>query len=292
MDIVRFKGGLGNQMFQYAFIEALKGRGRHVKASLGGYAKNSNTRDFMLCSVFPNINLEYVPDDIFDEIDAKWKKIKQNEAERQMFCNNYEERFFWVEDVVKKPCTYQPEVFSTQNCVFVGYWQSEKYFESIKEMLPSKFRFAKVDPDIEDFSDMLEKNRYVSVHVRRGDYLSNPDVYVGICTRDYYIRAIDYIKKKEKEVKLIFFSDDMAWVKENLNIPDALYFDKNKFNCYQDWYDMYLMSRCKHNVIANSTFSWWGAWLNRNVDKIVIAPDKWHKNNPTPDIWCGGWIRL
>lgn len=292
MDIVRFKGGLGNQMFQYAFIEALRSRGRCVMASIGGYAKNPKAREFSICNVFTNINLGFVSDAIFDEIDEKWKKIKQDEVEKQLFCNNYEERFFWVEDVVKEPGVYHPNVFSTKNCTFVGYWQSEKYFKDVRKLLLTKFTFTKIVPDLEKFADMLENNGYVSVHIRRGDYLSNQDVYMGVCTREYYLKAIEYIENKNHNTKLIFFSDDMVWVKENLKVPNALYFDKGRFTNYADWYDMYLMSRCRHNIIANSTFSWWGAWLNQNENKIVVAPRRWHKNNTTPDIWCEEWVRL
>lgn len=292
MDIVRLKGGLGNQMFQYAFMEALKKRGRQVKVSLGWYRKTAHAREFLLDKVFPGICLEYVADEIFDENDARWNKIKQDKTGLQAFCDHYEERFFWVEDVWKEPCTYHPQIFQTRNCVFVGYWQSEKYFKDIRERLLGAFRFAASDTDLVKFGDRLNKDGYVSVHVRRGDYLFNPDVYAGVCTQEYYLRAMDCIKEKAGNDNWIFFSDDMAWVRENLYVPNAVYFDKSMFDRYQDWYDMYFMSRCRHNIIANSTFSWWGAWLNQSADKIVIAPRRWHKNNETPDIWCEEWIRL
>lgn len=292
MDIVRFKGGLGNQMFQYAFIEALKNKGRYVMASIGGKAKNPNARKFSLCDVFTNIELEFASDTLFNKIDEKWKKIKQNEVEKQKFINNYEERFFWVEDILKEPGVYHPKVFLTKNCTFVGYWQSEKYFKDLREILLNKFRFTRIETNLENFADMLNKEEYVSVHIRRGDYLLYPKVYTEVCTREYYLRAVDYMKKKKKDCRLIFFSDDIVWVKENLKVPNALYFEKDRFINYEDWYDMYLMSRCRHNIIANSTFSWWGAWLNQNENKIVVAPNRWHKNNDTPDIWCEEWIRL
>lgn len=292
MDIVRFKGGLGNQMFQYAFMEALKSKGRAVKASLGGYTKNSSTRGFFLSNVFANICLECVSEDEFNEIDEAWTKIKQNESERIKFCDNYENRFFWVEDVIKEPGTYQSNVFNTRNCTFVGYWQSEKYFKNIREQLIEKFQFTRVTDELKKVADMLVDNGYTSVHIRRGDYLLNPDVYMGMCTQEYYFKAIENIRQKNPGSNFIFFSDDMEWVRENINIENAFYYDANMVNKYEDWYDMYLMSKCQNNIIANSSFSWWGAWLNQNPNKIIIAPKRWYMNNDTPDIWCDGWIKL
>ncbi len=115
---------------------------------------------------------------------------------------------------------------------------------------------------------------------------------MGICTKDYYLRAIEYIRKIEPNSKLIFFSDDLEWVKDNFDIPNAIYCSKNLFEHYEDWYDMYLMSKCRHNIIANSSFSWWGAWLNQNKEKIIVAPSKWIRYAKTPDIWCEGWVSL
>ncbi|MCM1038083.1 MAG: alpha-1,2-fucosyltransferase [Ruminococcus sp.] len=291
MDIVRFAGGLGNQMFQYAFMEALKNRGRDVRASLGYYRRHPDARHFSLIDVFPNLELTYVSDVEFDEIDEKWKKIRAGNLQEE-FCKNYSDRFFWVEDVEKEPGVYQPNVFLTQNCVFVGYWQTDKYFKSIQNVLNLKFKFTHINQELKEFGDRLSEESYVSVHVRRGDYLRNPDIYASICTKSYYEKAIEYFQNKEKYSKFVFFSDDLKWVTENLFVPNAIYCNKKMFAYYEDWYDMYLMARCRHNIIANSSFSWWGAWLNQNEDKIVIAPKKWCGYSATPDIWCEDWIKI
>ena len=290
MDIVRFSGGLGNQMFQYAFMEALKDKGRVVKASLGFYKKHPDAMPFSLLSVFPNIELECISDNEFDVIDGEWKKVKQSDLLEE-FCQNVSERFFWVEDIVKAPCVYQPDVFLTKNCTFVGFWQTEKYFK-IRAQLMHKFQFMDDSSALRDFARKLSREVYVSVHVRRGDYLDNSSAYMGICTQDYYEAAVEYIRRKERNAKFIYFSDDMNWVKNNISSSEAVYFEKNMFPDYEDWYDMYLMSICKHNIIANSSFSWWGAWLNQNEQKIVVAPAKWLGYSDTPDIWCDGWIKL
>lgn len=291
MDIVRFAGGLGNQMFQYALVEALRNRGREVRANLGFYKKHPESDPYLLPTVFSNIRLEYITDYEFDRIDDRWRQIKAEGKEKE-FCNNYAERFFWVEDVSKDPCTYQHNIFLTKNCTFVGYWQTEKYFEDIRDILNFRFKFNQISSELKNFADILTDAEYTSVHVRRGDYLLNPGVYMGICTKDYYIRAMEYVQRERPNSKFIFFSDDPEWVKENFDISNAVYCHKDMFEYYEDWYDMYLMSRCSHNIIANSSFSWWGAWLNQNEKKIIVAPNKWIKYAQTPDIWCEGWVKL
>lgn len=291
MDIVRFAGGLGNQMFQYALVEALRNRGRKVKGDLGFYKKRPKSAAYLLQDIFPNICLEYVSDDEFEAVNQDWQKIKKGGNIKE-FCDNYAQRFFWVEDISKEPCTYQANIFLTKNCTFVGYWQTEKYFKDIKEILIQRFEFEPINPELRQLGESLSKDSYVSVHVRRGDYLLYPNVYGEICTKDYYLRAINYVREREPSSKFIFFSDDLDWVRENLVVLSAIYCSKDMFYQYEDWYDMYLMSRCRHNIIANSSFSWWGAWLNQSKEKLVITPKKWVGYVDTPDIWCDGWIKI
>lgn len=291
MDIVRFSGGLGNQMFQYALVEALRNRGREVRGNLDFYKKHPRSNPYLLPDVFANIELEYISDYELDIVSDSRQKIKKDGRERE-FCDNYGSRFFWVEDVSKEPCTYQPNIFMTKNCMFAGYWQTEKYFKDIRDILDYRFVFNHPCFELKKFAEILSSDTYVSVHVRRGDYLLHPEIYMGICTRDYYIRAIEYVKGVEPSSKFIFFSDDLDWVKENLDIPNAIYCNKDMFEHYEDWYDMYLMSKCRHNIIANSSFSWWGAWLNQNKGKIIVAPNRWIGNAETPDIWCDGWVKV
>lgn len=290
MDIVRFGGGLGNQMFQYALIEALEAKGRKVKASLGYYDKHPEAMRFCLCNVFPNIKLDYISNLEFDKIDAEWIKIKQNPEKKQEFFENIKERFFWVEN--PDFSTYRPEIFETKACVFVGCWQTEKYFLDIREKLLNKFEFKKVK-ELEEYVQRIIRNKNcISVHIRRGDYLEQADKYGNICTKHYYESAIAYMKKNVPNSKFVFFSDDIIWVKKNFAISDAEYCTGKIFRTYEDWYDMYLMSQCSHNIVANSSFSWWGAWLNKNENKIVISPKKWMNIRPMPDIHPDSWIQL
>ena len=261
MDIVRFKSGLGNQMFQYAYYQALKAEGRKVKASLGHYNRHPEKMRFCLTEVFPQIKMEYISDEEFDAIDAQWKKIRDNKEELYVFLRDYKKRFFWVEE---KDLQYRPEVFETCNCVFVGFWQTEKYFSSIRDILLQDFQFADGEANLDKWCKrILDRDNYVAVHIRRGDYLNHPEVWGNLSESKYYPNAIYYMEQKVRKPIWVFFSDDIEWVKANYNYENAIYVEESMFVNYKSWYDMCLMSCCSHNIIANSSFSWWGAWLNR-----------------------------
>ncbi len=289
MDIIRFKGGLGNQMFQYALMEALRNRGRHVECSLGYYRKHPDKMQFRLTNAFETIDLPEVEDAIFNSLDEQWKKIKCDPQKLAEYMENPKDIFFYVEQADGQ---YDERVFATENCVFVGYWQTEEYFKDIRTTLLKRFQFNAGEKKLEEYGQRLTQN-YFSVHVRRGDYLKASEIYGGICTKEYYQNAINYVNSRIEKVEFIFFSDDIEWVKRNFGyISDAVFFDQNEFQNYQDWYDMYLMTKCCGNIIANSSFSWWGAWLNQNPGKIVIAPEKWLNTECMADICPKDWVRL
>ena len=138
---------------------------------------------------------------------------------------------------------------------------------------------------------MIQGTQSVSLHIRRGDYLDpeNLERYGGICTIEYYMKGISIIKNYFERPSFFIFSNDMEWVKENMDIPNPVYIDINKGK--DSYMDMYLMSRCKANIIANSSFSYWGAMLNINPSPLVVYPQKWF-NNYTPDIFPQSWIGI
>ena len=290
MDIVRFKGGLGNQMFQYAFLKSLSSYNRDVRGSLGFYRKNVNTASFSLTDVFDNVKFELVDDSVFEDIDHKWKRIKQNKDKLALFVKDYPNRFFWVED---PQGTFNKHIFETENCVFIGYWQTEKYFSHIRRELLEDFLFSEGEVQLSRMKEaFLRAENYVSIHIRRGDYLEFSENYGDICTWDYYSAAIEYIKKIIKNPIFVFCSDDINWTKEHYKMKEAIYIEPGMFECYQPWYDMCLMSCCSSNIIANSSFSWWGAWLNQRSDKKVVAPTPWFHNYNMPDICPDDWVRF
>jgi len=182
------------------------------------------------------------------------------------------------------------------NHVYVnGYWQSEKYFSSIRnQLLTELIPASELSSESQLIYDDIKNHNAVSLHIRRGDYINetNQSIY-HTCSLDYYSKSIDLILSKVTQPKFYIFSDDFEWVKSNLNINQQIQFiehNKGK-NSYQD---LILMSKCKHNIIANSSFSWWGAWLNQHENKIVIAPEKWFKSNSkkTQDLIPSTWIQL
>ena len=287
MDIVRIRGGLGNQMFEYALVEALRDRGRVVHCNTGYYRKYTSVMPLRIHHVFPNVDLSEINDTVFNEIDERWKAIKSNPEKLKRFKSRPEERFFFVEEV---DSLFDNDVFKTKNCTFVGHWQTEKYFSNIREKILTAYKFDIREERLYQVGEELKKG-YVSVHIRRGDYVGKI-LFSNICTLEYYCAAIRYIQNCIPDARFVFFSDDIEWVKQNFKIENSSLYVNDFFEDYQDWYDMYLMSCCSHNIIANSTFGWWGAWLNRNRKKIVIAPKRWLYDRETPDIWCDDWILM
>ena len=270
-NIVKVMGGLGNQMFQYAYYRALEECGHNVVINNDPIV--GEVRKFELEKVFSNIKITY------DEKN-KYESYKNSLS----FHGFYQEPGHSI---------YSEEAFKKKDCSFLGYWQSEKYFKSIERFIREEFVFSPEERALVELATQIQtEENSVSIHVRRGDYLDFSDMYCGICTLDYYAKAIDVVKMKVDRPKFYVFSDDMEWTKANLSIPNAVYINSSMFDSYQNWYDMYLMSCCHHNIIANSSFSWWGAWLNSNQEKIVVSPSKWLNGEETRDIWCDSWVRI
>jgi len=161
--------------------------------------------------------------------------------------------------------------------VLYGFFQSQKYFEDIKELIQDDFQST-----LTSFSDtfktichQIQNSESVAVHVRRKDYLRYTDF--NICTNEYYRKAVEKIKTIIRNPVFFTFSDDICWARKNILIPNAVFVDLPDSQI-SPGYDLLLMAQCRHQIIANSTFSWWGAWLNQNRGKIVVAPGIWHKN--------------
>ncbi len=284
MCIVSFTGGLGNQMFQYAFLKNLQYHGKKVLACLN---LTIETTSFHLLDIFRNINFEICTEE--QKIDLIKKNINNEEKSKKFI--------LYIEESINETREKKADlsIINVTGGVFSGLFQTYKFAEQVRDLLIKDFVFKdKIENKLEKFRDCLDRDITVSIHIRRGDYLTGNNywIYGDICTQEYYINAISYMKDKVGNCKFIFFSNDMEWVKRNYNIENAIYVNSTLFDNYQDWYDMYLMSMCKHNIIANSTFSWWGAWLNSNKEKIVIAPNKWVNLCDYKDIYPDDWIKM
>lgn len=192
---------------------------------------------------------------------------------------------------------YWEQIHSIPSTAYLqGYWQSEKYFSEIADVLREDFKFRQPLSEINaQWADKITQCHSISLHIRRGDYVSNPMTHKvhGVCQLDYYYRAIEYITSLIDDPVFFVFSDEAEWAKSNLEISHPVYYVEN--NTGQESYnDMRLMSLCRHHIIANSTFSWWGAWLNNSPEKIVIAPQKWFatSDKDDSDLIPKTWIRI
>ena len=141
-----------------------------------------------------------------------------------------------------------------------------------------------------DMCCQLQQENSVSVHIRRGDYLTaeNKRIHGNICTEEYYNNAMTYMREKTENPRFYIFTDDLQWAREKYKGEDITIVDGNRD--HSSYVDMFLMSQCKHNIVANSTFSWWGAWINANPDKLVLAPPKWLNNFEEAQVACADWV--
>jgi hypothetical protein len=260
MIVTKIQGGLGNQLFQWAYTKNLttKHSCNHI-LDISLYSKNIShitKRNFSL--------------DQFQSLDL----ITENKS----YDNDYD---LIIDDFKFKELTYDPNKIYYLD----GYWQSEKYFKEsesvIKESLSPnqilKEKLLKFD---------FKNKKLVSLHVRRTDYITSNGFHPLIPLL-YYENAVEMIGDYDN---ILIFSDDINWCKENLNFKNSIFIDG-----LTDVESLYLMSYCHHNIIANSSFSWWGAWLNSNPDKIVVAPLTWFGENvkyETENIIPENWIRI
>lgn len=202
-------------------------------------------------------------------------------------------RYFpnYYSDGEKYSGTFNYRIFQIKHGYLEGFWETEKYFIDIRDILLKEIQFPKIYGKNKEFSNYIKNSNSVSIHFRRGDYIKESETYGNICTNEYYYRAISYIKKFIPNPIFFAFSDDITWVYEFCSNIDNIYI----VDCNYDrtgYIDLYLMSLCKHNIIANSTFSWWGSWLGKNRSKMVIAPKIWMNGRKMPDISCRNWVRL
>ncbi len=276
-------GGLGNQMFQYALYLTLIESGKNVKLDSSLYSLVQMHNGFELDRCF-NIHAQQVKPYIWNSI--RLRLILKFKPQKLL----YQEKSNYDKDVLNTKCAF-----------ISGYWQTEKYFRNIENKIREAFVFKNIDSTNLELAKKISNNSSIAVHIRRGDYIQNgahSKIYSGICTEVYYKRAIELIMSRivtKKKILAYIFSDDKYFADQFIKKLDitAEVIDINKgIDSYKD---MYLMSQCDHNIIANSSFSWWGAWLNRNPNKIVIAPEQWFKSTPTEN-YCNiipdTWIKL
>lgn len=284
MIITSICGGLGNQLFEYSFSLYLKKNLPYLNhyLDISWFDFNKMHSGFLLEDVF-NINAEYVKkSDIENFKKDTFLKRLRNRVKLTKFQLVPEKRFSSVE-----------QIKTNKNYLFSGYWQNSDYVEAVKDTLNKKLRFNLVfNPNEEKQIEMIQKSFSVSLHLRRGDYLSpeNKAKFIGSCTNEYYQAAMKYFLIKYPEILFFVFSDDTEYAinmfKKSKNVKIMEKHEKDSF-------DLFYMSLCKHNIIANSSFSWWAAWLNKNPNKEIICPSKWFNyDDISSNIQKENWIKI
>lgn len=288
MIITHLGGGLGNQLFQYAIGRKMSLKNKDVfKLDISAYdVKNPRAYGLKHFNIIENIAS---PEEI--------KKIKLPYGQISRYIRGFKSRILRIKNI-----RFKPHVLNKNGDVYIdGFWQSEKYFIDIASTIRQDFKLRhKMGHSAEiAYEDIRKTAVPVSLHVRRGDYVQDKKTtqYHGGCSPEYYKKALDILKKKlggdaDGKIRLFVFSDDIEWVRKNMSFPYPTTFVSNP--AIPDYEELILMSRCAHHIIANSSFSWWGAWLNPSSQKIVIAPERWFNTSQSiyRDVVPSSWIKI
>lgn len=283
MIIVQFSGGLGNQLAQYGLYCEYRARGLKAYADLSWYGNAQpkdgkvDTRKLELPHL--GINLQMCPE--------KYAYYGHEDD-----YHRYLRRIMVGPVYFEKDYKFTPELLKVKRgYVMGGCFLGEQYIPFSEGIIRESINFRGTDSEyIQQMEEKITSCNSVSIHMRLGDYLNNDSLYGGICTPDYYKRAVDMIKETVENPVFFLFSNDVEEAARILGLDEAVPVEGNTGD--RSYLDMYLMSKCKHNIIANSTFSWWGAWLNKNKTKQVYCPKTLLNGYDNGSVFCEDWIRV
>lgn len=275
MIIVHLMGGLGNQLFQYATGRRLAEK-HHSELKFDTESYRNDKQRALSLLPFCIKGSEAAKEEI--------KALKTKDAYLNLLPGIRKVLPVKFKKILRSPAFgFNKQVIKggREHYLF-GYWAHEKYFKDIRSILLQDLTL-KAEYQTQEFiaaQKRLQQENSISIHIRRGDYANSSTIksYFGLMPLSYYEKAIEKIQEKSESPVFTVFTDDVNWVRENLKTKIHLNFIQDA-GCFTDYQELVLMSCCKHNIIANSTFSWWGAWLNQNKWKIVIAPKRWY-NDP------------
>lgn len=294
-------GGLGNQFFQYAFAKAYSMKNNcEVLFDLSAYNLNDGQQKYY---IFMEQNIPYVLDRFNTKV--KTASLEQCNAIKNFTKKSSVPKVF--RKLFKIPMNQHPFIIKERNgsgtydsylmryrknAYMIGYFQTEKYFKKLRQALLDDLSVVEELNDAnKSMLEQINSSNSVSLHVRRGDYLKLGGLH-RVCSLEYFTQSISYISEHIDSPHFYIFSHDMTWAKENLVIKHPHTFVD--INPIEKWFpDLELMKSCKHNIVANSSFSWWSAWLNQNPQKIVIAPRPWFNDDgKMKDIVPREWISI
>ncbi len=286
MIVIRVYAGLGNQMFQYAIGRALSlAKGEPLVLDLSWFSRRSKKR-------FRPFSLDVFPLQYHLGTKSELKHFYPKRWLLQKAFRPFGRAVVYPDNYIKEPSFEFWSKFEevSSDCYLHGFWQSEKYFLRYAEDIRVAFTFPCFSDvnNLELFQKISDQPHSVSVHVRRGDYLLE-DGFV-VCSHSYYDRAFRLLEERFGRLHYFFFSDEPEWVKKNFKMSNMTVVSGN--SGYDAYRDMHLMSLCRHHIIANSSFSWWGAWLGR-TGGITIAPGEWFARSNglnAKDIYCAHWL--
>ena len=284
MIIVRAFGGLGNQLFQYAAARSLAAKNNtNYKIDTQAFATYA-LREFELLRVLPQLELASEDDVAAAKPQNKFVRFANGFAPHALK-RYYREPHFH----------FDPKFFHLGKAVYLeGYFQSERYFSTIAAELKDDLDLSNlVSEEVLSFAKSIREKQSVAIHIRLGDYQNKAaNEYHGTLSSDYYTAAVNYIKNKLGDPEFLLFSDIPQ--QATMLLTGINYTTVSGSVSLNHFEDLYLMSQCRHNIIANSSFSWWSAWLNNHQDKIVVAPKNWFQAGPkdTEDLLPESWIKI
>ena len=290
MIIVHLKGGLGNQLFQYAAARSLAHiHNTMVKLDTTSYYYGG-PRQFELCHFNIQENIAATA-----EI-QKLTEVKQNRLQKLLHLLLHSHPKLSPNHVRYNKVQYNADFLKLPDNIYLeGYFESEKYFINIADTIRNEFKVKnELNGKNKDIAEMMQNVQSVNICVRRGDFVTDPKANLthGVCSLDYYYHCIEQINLKIERPHFFVFSDDIDWCRNNLKVKYPVnYVDHQQDKPYEN---LRLMSFCRHHIIANSTFPWWGAWLADNKDKIVFAPEKWFAKTDinTEGMIPDNWIKV
>lgn len=293
MIISNIIGGLGNQMFQYAVGRALSlQHGQPLRLNVSDFTGYGLHQGFELKRVFDCPTEIATDNDIRRILGWQFSPLIRRFVMRPGFS-----KIRYAAFVAEPHFHYWHGINNIPSDSYLsGYWQSERYFNSVAAQIRNDFLFKKpLENKNLELQEKIKSVNSVSLHVRRGDYVKNIKTSAehGICSIDYYNNSINRISQRVSNPHFFIFSDDINWVKYNLTINYPFTYVSHNSGV-ESFNDMHLMSLCNNNIIANSSFSWWGAWLNSNPEKIIISPMKWFQSKKynTDDLIPTNWDKL